>query len=183
MGCKYCSSNINIKQQVPLLVKFQTVLNLRTCSSIVATIMDVAMAPDPLHLTSPVNGEWTGWGGWSECSVPCGTGSQRRARTCTAPEPAQGGATCEGPGHETRTCQLRAVCVRRASWGPWGEWGPCSESCGGGTQSRARACSPGGCQSEEVQARDCNTWDCARRRKKLRSAIITVWNEQQLQVL
>ena len=47
-----------------------------------------------------VNGAWTVWGRWSECSVPCGQGSQRRTRTCTSPTPAGGGATCEGSGHE-----------------------------------------------------------------------------------
>ena len=30
------------------------------------------------------------------------------------------------------SCEYRVDCVM----GPWGQWGPCSEVCGGGTQTR-----------------------------------------------
>ena len=43
-----------------------------------------------------VNGGWTDFGDWSECSAECGTGSQTRSRSCTNPAPANGGQECLG---------------------------------------------------------------------------------------
>ena len=94
--------------------------------------------------------------------MPCGTGNQRRTRTCTNPAPSGGGATCEGSGHEARTCSLKPVCRRKVSLDSWGKWSECSAACGGGTQKRARDCDPLSNQCGETQVRDCNTRDCAR---------------------
>ena len=51
-----------------------------------------------------VNGGYSEFGDWSECSVTCGRGNQTRMRTCTKPPPSQGGADCVGEGSETRPC-------------------------------------------------------------------------------
>ena len=108
--------------------------------------------------------------------MPCGTGVQRRSRTCTNPAPYNGGATCEGAGHEERSCVLKAVCKRKLVLKEWNKWTECSALCGGGTQQRTRGtCVDEDCTVDEVQVRDCNTMDCARKKKKrLRSTIITV---------
>ena len=55
--------------------------------------------------TIPVDGGYSVWSDWSECSVACGGGTQSRYRTCTNPAPAHGGADCSGPASETRTCR------------------------------------------------------------------------------
>jgi len=57
-----------------------------------------------------VDGGFSRWGFWSECTVTCGGGTQTRTRTCTHPPP-QGpyGADCEGPLEETRACNEK-VC-------------------------------------------------------------------------
>ncbi|GIY82917.1 uncharacterized protein CEXT_299231 [Caerostris extrusa] len=44
---------------------------------------------------------------------------------------------------------------------PWGEWSPCSGSCGGGIQQRRRQCDGSGkCSNEEGQQRTCNMFPC-----------------------
>ena len=133
--------------------------------------------PQLVTLTSPsVDGNWSEWSGWSDCSVPCGTGTKRKSRTCTNPAPSNGGGTCEGPGHEEISCVLKAVCKRKTVLENWNSWSECSAECGGGTKRRTRGpCVGHQCSEDEVQIRDCNTMDCARKKKKrLRSASITV---------
>ena len=51
-----------------------------------------------------VNGGWTDYTEWTECSAECAGGTQSRSRTCTNPEPAFKGLDCEGAAEETREC-------------------------------------------------------------------------------
>ena len=51
-----------------------------------------------------VDGGWSNWSGWGQCSMPCGGGEQERSRTCTNPSPANGGAACSGSDKETQAC-------------------------------------------------------------------------------
>merc|ERR1711881_517301 len=65
----------------------------------------------------PVNGGYSTWSDWSECDTDCGGGSQSRSRTCTNPEPANGGADCAGIGDasEQQACNEQACpakCLR-----------------------------------------------------------------------
>ena len=53
-----------------------------------------------------VDGGYTDFGDWSECSASCGEGTETRTRTCTSPAPAHGGADCVGESTETRPCKL-----------------------------------------------------------------------------
>ncbi|XP_063416529.1 uncharacterized protein LOC134698152 isoform X2 [Mytilus trossulus] len=50
------------------------------------------------------DGKWAVWSEWSTCSVTCGTGKRSRGRTCTDPEPANGGRFCNGFPVEFRPC-------------------------------------------------------------------------------
>ena len=51
-----------------------------------------------------VDGGWSDYSDWSECSAECAGGTQTRTRTCTNPAPANGGAECVGESEETRPC-------------------------------------------------------------------------------
>ncbi|KAI8488027.1 hypothetical protein Bbelb_341450 [Branchiostoma belcheri] len=52
----------------------------------------------------PVNGQWSAWSGWSDCSTTCGNGVQERMRTCDTPAPANGGLDCVGLSTEQQQC-------------------------------------------------------------------------------
>ena len=60
------------------------------------------------ELFSLVNGGYTSWSAWSQCSSSCGVGQQSRSRTCTNPPPGPGGADCSGlgPNSETMQCNI-----------------------------------------------------------------------------
>ena len=53
-----------------------------------------------------VNGGYSDWGSYGQCSKTCGGGEQTRVRTCTNPPPANGGEDCStlGPDASTREC-------------------------------------------------------------------------------
>ncbi|XP_046396298.1 semaphorin-5B [Ischnura elegans] len=96
----------------------------------------------------PVDGGWSSWSPWFPCSQvsdesvgPVSAGAntlgecQCRQRTCTNPEPKNGGKTCSGgPSIEVGRC------VRHGGWTPWSAWSPCSQSCGLAVKTRRRIC-------------------------------------------
>ncbi|CAF98845.1 unnamed protein product, partial [Tetraodon nigroviridis] len=51
-----------------------------------------------------VDGGWTPWSVWSDCSVTCGHGTQIRTHACINPPPRNNGSDCLGPERETRDC-------------------------------------------------------------------------------
>ena len=74
-------------------------------------------------------------------------------------------------------CLCVCVCVFSwqvdGRWGKWGEFGPCSRTCGGGAQLARRECDHpapehGGkfCQGLRVRYRSCNLEPCASRKGK-----------------
>ena len=54
-----------------------------------------------------INGGWSDFGDWSECSAACEGGTQTRTRTCTEPAPENGGTDCVGDSTETRECNIQ----------------------------------------------------------------------------
>uniref|UniRef100_H3DL88 Hemicentin-1 n=1 Tax=Tetraodon nigroviridis TaxID=99883 RepID=H3DL88_TETNG len=87
----------------------------------------------------PVDGNWSEWSAWEECSRTCGQGNRTRVRTCTDPPARHGGRLCEGKPVEVILCSVRP-CPVAGNWGPWLPWSPCSETCGKGMQTRIRLC-------------------------------------------
>lgn len=49
-----------------------------------------------------VDGQWSLWSQWADCTVICGGGTARRYRFCTPS--ANGGEDCEGHGEELMEC-------------------------------------------------------------------------------
>ena len=58
-----------------------------------------------------VDGKYTEWSQWSECTATCGGGTQTRHRSCTNPPPQNGGKSCLdqglGPEIETQSCNVQ----------------------------------------------------------------------------
>ncbi|TPP66839.1 Hemicentin-1, partial [Fasciola gigantica] len=86
-----------------------------------------------------IDGGWSAWSSWTECSKTCGHGSQTRSRTCTEPAPRNGGAHCFGEPTEARTC-LVSFCPVNGAWGAWTPWSACTATCGAGLSQRQRRC-------------------------------------------
>ena len=51
-----------------------------------------------------VDGGFSDWSSWSQCSVTCGNGTKQRTRSCTNPPPANSGKQCGGRTLEIIIC-------------------------------------------------------------------------------
>ncbi|XP_033759663.1 uncharacterized protein LOC117341914 [Pecten maximus] len=103
-------------------------------------------------LPYPVDGIWTEWSEWQECSITCSDskavqGTKTRQRNCT--EPMYGGDPCSGSSEDTASCTSQSPCPVDGNWGTWTAWGDCSMTCNPyqgsdlvvhGTQTRSRTC-------------------------------------------
>ena len=110
----------------------------------------------------PIDGVWSEWSVFSDCSKSCGGGLQSRTRTCTPP--LYGGKDCEGSTIETVSCNTQ-VCDSDGVWSAFSEWSGCSKTCGGGTQSRSRTCDGqagdgADCVGDATETRSCNEEAC-----------------------
>ncbi|XP_020601762.1 uncharacterized protein LOC110040832 [Orbicella faveolata] len=119
--------------------------------------------------TTPLDGVWSQWGPWTQCSQTCGISGGtvlRRTRLCNQPPPMNGGQSC--PGNDTETARACFTpCPVDGGFGLWSEWTTCSQTCGTGTQSRSRTCTnpvPANqgqnCSGEYDQAKSCKLTSC-----------------------
>lgn len=58
------------------------------------------------HLRA-VDGSWSDWSPWEECTRSCGRGNRTRTRTCNNPSAQHGGRPCEGAAVEMIMCNVR----------------------------------------------------------------------------
>ncbi|CAG2221159.1 UNC5 [Mytilus edulis] len=126
------------------------VIKKRTCSGCSAT------------LTVYINGGWSSWNQWSDCSVKCGKGTKRRIRSCTNPSPFYGGSHCAGEDKQEEDCST--LCPVHGGWTLWSSWSTCSPDC---LHHRRRSCenpspSNGGgyCFGNDLDSTNCTGGMC-----------------------
>ncbi|XP_022323547.2 ectin-like [Crassostrea virginica] len=89
---------------------------------------------------APINGNWSTWTAWSDCSSTCGNGSQSRVRYCDSPYPSGGGAFCTGSSSDDQLCHL-GDCSVNGMWSVWTGWSDCIQvQCGVSNRTRSRSC-------------------------------------------
>jgi len=109
-----------------------------------------------------VNCVQSDWSNWGACSKTCGPGTQIRTRSILQ-QPKNDGNTCKA-SEESRQCNTKP-CPINCVQSDWSNWGACSTSCGGGTQTRTRSTSQvdkyGGIKcGPSSNTRSCNTDNC-----------------------
>jgi chondroitin sulfate proteoglycan 4 len=77
--------------------------------------------PCPVKSVPPIDGQWSDWGDWSECTASCGGGFRSRLRRCDNPPPQHGGTDCSGCGVEYQTCNAHSCSEAKkvTTWTPW----------------------------------------------------------------
>ncbi|XP_067664279.1 SCO-spondin-like [Haliotis asinina] len=131
-------------------------------------IRSVACNPGPC----PVITEWSEWTDEGTCSTTCGPGSQMQSRTrnCT------GLCPTDFVSNETRTvaCEL-CSCPVISQWTEWTDEGPCSTTCGPGTQMQARnrTCTNSTCCPDDLTLNETRTVMC----ELCTCPVISQWTE------
>ena len=67
----------------------------------------------------PIDGVWSEFEEWSECTAQCGGGAQTRMRWCNNPESQFGGEECDGPETEDQERNTHECPIN----GEWSEFG------------------------------------------------------------
>ena len=137
---------------------------------------------------SPVDGGFTNWANQSSCTRSCGTGEQHQVRTCTNPVPQHEGMPCSGPVQQSIACneqpcpgiavsltvsKTKGLCQKLClievdgEFTFWSDNGPCTKTCGTGSQEQTRTCTNpapqhGGlpCEGPTQQTVACNEQPC-----------------------
>lgn len=114
----------------------------------------------------PVDGRFSDWTMWSQCSLSCGGGLKTRLRRCDNPLPQYGGKQCIGTNEDFSSCNSQP-CPIDGAFNEWETWSVCSHSCGGGIKSRIRLCNNpipafGGknCSGLYRESSKCNSISC-----------------------
>ena len=78
-----------------------------------------------------VDGEWSVWSLWSECSATCGYDATAiRTRACDSPSPLHGGQTCSGSQEETNECNPAApLCMSKTFYVNICHWNCMGRNC------------------------------------------------------
>ena len=110
---------------------------------------------------------WSEWQPWSECGAECGRGERTRQRTCDGQNfrvsfsgLLRSELPCPGQAEEREECEA-GLC---SAWTDWAAWSECSQTCGGGSRTRARECRKGrdygDCPGDYQQSEVCKDQSC-----------------------
>lgn len=55
-----------------------------------------------------VDGIWSSWSEWSNCTTDCNGGQRTRTRQCNQPAPDCNGTPCDGPSTQSEVCNTQA---------------------------------------------------------------------------
>jgi hypothetical protein len=116
----------------------------------------------------------TKWQDWSACTKTCGKGIQYRQRTRQTPATCFGDESQCSPLFDTQPCNTKC-CPVDGQATSWGDFTPCTKSCGGGTQTRKRQIQQEpSCEGKPYPKLDdtkaCNTECCPK------DAVYTPWS-------
>uniref|UniRef100_A0A674MPC0 Complement factor properdin n=1 Tax=Takifugu rubripes TaxID=31033 RepID=A0A674MPC0_TAKRU len=98
------------------------------------------------QVVCPVDGFWSGWSNWGECSsscIPQGQAPVRtRSRSCTNPAPSTSppGKGCSGERSQAQNCDQLPNCPVDGGWSSWTSFSACPVTCGVGLQVSDRKC-------------------------------------------
>lgn len=87
----------------------------------------------------PIDGGWSEWSKWTDCSKTCSGGIQSRYRNCNNPPSQHGGKQCYGNSNQSKHCSQQP-CFIHGEWTEWSNWTDCSKKCDVGQQTRTRLC-------------------------------------------
>ncbi|XP_018516956.1 properdin [Lates calcarifer] len=98
--------------------------------------------------TCPVDGFWSGWSSWGECSASCipqgGAPTRTRHRSCSNPAPSSNppGRGCQDDSRQkaVENCNQLPHCPVDGGWGSWSPFTSCPVTCGVGLQVSVRKC-------------------------------------------
>lgn len=96
-------------------------------------------ATDCPLLTVAVDGGWSVWSAWFNCSQHSNDAHAAdrclcRNRICNNPSPRNGGAECKGMSTSVTNCTVNG------GWTDWSPWSACSLTCGMAVKFRRRTC-------------------------------------------
>lgn len=124
----------------------------------------------------PLDGGWSTWSPWKECSKECGNGERKKVRHCTSPRPLYDGRLCYGMSEYAEGCNY-GLCPVHGGWGNWLPWNFCDKPCGGGNRTRYRVCDNPTpkldgiyCQGSEKEHQKCNERPCRESKINIRLA-------------
>ncbi|MEQ2168913.1 hypothetical protein GOODEAATRI_019547, partial [Goodea atripinnis] len=112
-----------------------------------------------------LDGGWSHWSYWTECTKSCGGGIQSRRRHCDSPIPGGDGNYCEGLGTEVRACNTNHCPVPPCSKVPGTVFSSCGPSCPRSCDDLAQCewhCEPG-CYCTEGKVLSANGTVCVAR--------------------
>lgn len=122
-----------------------------------------------------VMSDWEMWGA-------CSNSTDQRYRRRQIQQPAvNGGQPCVGSLEDTSRCVFAGVPTVDCTLSSWSAWGKCSQSCGGGWQSRFRRIKATAlaigvpCQDSLEEMQDCGMQDCGD--ASIKDCVVSGWQE------